>query len=600
MSRLTTDRRMGPSGRRVGVLVGVAVTGLLLASCAQVPDHGTVKVVAQQGASTQLQAGYYNPKPPEAGASQADIVTGFLDAMTAIPLRTSAAQKYLSTQARAQWQPRRVVTYDDQSRAEPRQHHRIVVVRLRGGDQVGSGGQWQGALSPSARRLVFPMVREDNQWRISQAPNALVVPRNFYDQQYQEAEIYFFDPTGRILVPEPVHVVQAKLASSLVSTLLRGPGRSSTGVARSFLPPGLSLVSLPVNDGVADVTLSGPDPGPLDRKTVQLILAQFSWTLRQDTSIARFRVTIDGHELADATNAQVFDVHPGTSDPFDPAVSLASGLFYALRHGLLVSGQIDQPTPVDGPFGRNRMGIGAFAVRLDNNQVAAVTPASLLLGPVSGARPATPVLTMPDLLRPSWDFAGRLWDVQNAPGGARVLEVQHGRHHLLHVPGISGRDVRRFLVSRDGSRLVAVIHGRRSDRIVVSRLRYDASGDPQGGTRARPIPWLSSGTTRIRDIGWTSPTTLEVLDQISHSQAEARILNVDGSTSIDETTPIAIPGVATGLATSPVATQTPYALLRGIRPFSLSLYDLAQDDTARTAAAPTIDTPRLRRVAYAG
>ena len=78
------------------------------------------------------------------------------------------------------------------------------------------------------------MVRENNEWRISQAPNALVIPRTFYDQQYQEAEIYFFDPSGRILVPEPVHVPQgiqvAQLASSLVRALVRGPGRSSTGV----------------------------------------------------------------------------------------------------------------------------------------------------------------------------------------------------------------------------------------------------------------------------------------------------------------------------------------------------------------------------------
>jgi hypothetical protein len=589
--------------RVAGLFTGLLAAGVLLSSCAEVPTTGRV-VEVKQGAVAVRQPEYYSPKPPQKGDSQSDIVTGFLVAMTATPLRPTTAQKYLSKQARAQWEPQqRVVTYGDHTLAQPVQHHHVVVVRLRGADQVGSRGQWQGALSPSGRRLVFPMVRENNEWRISQAPDALLIPRTSYDQEYQEAEIYFFDPSGRILVPEPVHVPQGsqpgQLASSLVRALARAPGRSSTGVVRSFLPPGLSpAVSVPLgSQGVADVSLNGPDPGPLSRRTTQLMLAQLSWTLHQDTSLTSFRLSIDGHPVSDATGSQTFRLGAQANDLHDPAMSSASGLFYALRSGRLVSGQIEQPTAVDGPFGTKRLGIGAFAVRLDGNEVAAVTSGALLVGPAQEAKPATPVLTLPDLLRPSWDFAGRLWDVQNAPGGATVLYVRHGRGHRVHIPGISGHDVRRFLVSRDGSRLVAVIHGGHADRIEVSRLVYDADDRPASGTRARRIPWLSSGTTRIRDIGWTSPTTIEVLDRLSSSQAEARILNVDGSTSVDETPPIAIPGTALGLVTSPVGPptpQTPYAVL------SQGLFDLAQDDTSRAAASPTIGTPRLRHIAYAG
>ena len=74
------------------------------------------------------------------------------------------------------------------------------------------------------------------------------------------------------------------------------------------------------------------------------------------------------------------------------------------------------------------------------------------------------------------------------------------------MPGISGQDVDRFVVSRDASRLVAVIHGPTRDRLVVSRLRYDLSGGRVSGTRARTLSWSAGGSTRIRDIGWwTSP-----------------------------------------------------------------------------------------------
>ena len=82
---------------------------------------------------------------------------------------------------------------------------------------------------------------------------------------------------------------------------------------------------------------------------------------------------------------QSFRVGAADNDPYDPADSKATSVFYALRKGLLVSGQIDHPTPVDGPFGSEKQGIGPFAVSLDNLQVAVVTRSELLVGPRQSA-----------------------------------------------------------------------------------------------------------------------------------------------------------------------------------------------------------------------
>jgi hypothetical protein len=536
----------------------------------------------------QNQAPYNIPPPPRHDAQPAEIVSGFLEAMTATPLQTRTAREFLSNRAQARWRPERVVTFSDHTPAHGTRH---VVVRLRGVDQIGAGGQWQGSVRPSARRLVFPMVRQGGQWRIAEAPNALIVPRSFFDQNYQSAEIYFFDPTGRILVPEPVHVPQgSQLASALVRALVRGPTDAQSGVTRTFLPAGLTPgLSVPVaGNGVAEVTLKGPDPGPLSREATQLILAEFAWTLRQDTSITAFTLTIDGDTMTDASGATRFPVEGAAFGRYDPAVDLASGQAYALRRGRLVSGQIDGPTSVDGPFGRAALGIGPFAVRLDGNEVAAVTPTSLLLGPVAGPAEATEAMSGTGFLRPAWDFANRLWVVRDAPGGARIAYLAHGRRHEVTVPAISGRDVRCFLVSRDGSRLVAVVRGRAADHILVSRLKYDADGSGLGATRPHPVPWKSTGTTRIRDIGWTSPTTIAVLDQLSPAHAEVRILDVDGSTRPDQAVPILVTGRVLGLATSP--DQTPYAVLPG----ALAVISSDQILTRQ------IPVPGLHRITYAG
>jgi hypothetical protein len=573
---------------RVALLVAGLTAALTLTSCVQVPEHGPVVEVTGNRRPPPVQAEFNKPRGPQPGESAEDVVTGFLDAMTATPLQTTTARQFLARRAQQRWNPQRVVAYAYHTPARGTQH---VVVRLRGADQVGVRGQWQGPVPSSSRRLVFPMRRENNEWRIAAAPDALMVPRPFFDQQYEDAQVYFFDPSGKRLVPEPVHVPQgSQLASSLVRVLLRGPGTALDGVARTFIPPGLALApSVPVgSDGVAEVTLKGPDPGPLSGRTVDLIVLQLAWTLRQDPAITSFRLTIAGHSVSDSSGAQSFRVE-GVGARYDPAVGLASSQIYALRGGRLVSGRISHPTKVDGPFGNEPLGIGQFAVNLEGTEVAGVTPTALLVGPVLGASQPTQVLTGTGLLRPAWDFAGRLWDVQNGPDGAQVVYVDHGRTHPVPVPGVTGGDVRRFLVSRDGSRLVAVLRGGTSDRILVSRIRYNANGRALRGTRTRPIRWVSVGTTRVRDIGWTSPTTLAVLDQLSGSQAEVRILNVDGSTPAGETPATVIPGVVIRLATSPVATQTPYAVLAS------GLHDLAQVEPT-----PLLATPRLHWITYAG
>ena len=68
-----------------------------------------------------------------------------------------------------------------------------------------------------------------------------------------------------------------------------------------------------------------------------------------------------------------------------------------------------------------------------------------------------------------------------------------------------------MLVSRDGSRLVAVLDRRRRDRMLVSRIRYDQRGRALGGTPARAIAWEDQTRASVLDIGWSSPTSLAVL-----------------------------------------------------------------------------------------
>lgn len=577
---------MSPAGRALR-LVLAATAAATVTSCVGVPTEGPVVEAHQQGQDVASRGTFNNPPPPSPGATQEEIISGFLDAMTATPLSTRRAQEFLTTAAREQWKPASVLAYSGQ-----RTHVRgsDVVLRLLGVEQVGAVGQWEGPVSARDSRITFPMVHQDGEWRIAQVPNALIVPDDFYDSNYESASLYYFDPTGRILVPEPVHVPQgSQLATALVNDLLRGAPSSASSVSQTFIPSGLSVdFSVPVSNGVAEVSLSGSaDSAPLDRVTVRRMLAQFSWTLRQDPSINAFTLKIAGRPVTDATGASRFSVLHDDQSPLDPSVPGATEVFFALRRGRLVSGQVKLLTPVGGPFGSQALGVDTFAVDLPGERVAAVLSNSLVVGSVLDQRPTIPVLSGSGFLRPAWDFANRLWAVQNTSAGARVVEVASSRPHDVRVPGITGQDVRRFLVSRDGSRIVAVIHRAKRDQILVSRLRYDPRGRVIGAAPSHRIRWKAAGTRRIRDIGWTSPTTIAVLDQLV-SRAEVRILNVDGSTRPGEVSPIVINGDVRALATSPGG-QSPYAVQR------TTLVNISPAGPTRS-----VSVSGLRQFTYAG
>ena len=46
----------------------------------------------------------------------------------------------------------------------------------------------------------------NGQWRIAVAPSALLLTSDSFQNDYQPTKLYFFDPAGRILVPDPVYV----------------------------------------------------------------------------------------------------------------------------------------------------------------------------------------------------------------------------------------------------------------------------------------------------------------------------------------------------------------------------------------------------------
>ncbi len=570
--------------RRVAVALAVALGLLVPAGCVRMPESGPVVETRSEGNLNSDPGIYIDPKPPQSGESAPDIVKGFLDAMTATPVQTNVAKQFLTQDGAASWNPElETITYGD---ASPPRGSTRVSVTLTGADHLDARGAWQGRLPRGEDVLSFPMVMENGEWRIAEAPDALVVPETWFDQRFRQVSLYFFDPTARILVPEPVFVPRGEqLATSLTQALLLGPGRELARVSRSFIPSGLTFgLSVPVTaDGIADISLKG-DAGQQTPQAIELMLAQFAWTLRQEPTIKAIRISIGGQSLQLPGGASEVSVMQGLE--YDPTGFQASSLLYGLRNGLLVSGPPDALEAVAGPLGTTAYGVSTIAVNLNATRVAAVSGngQSLLLAPVRGrdASVHQVVAGASNLLRPAWDFADRLWVVDRAPGGAQIWFVEGEQSTTLRAPGLTGQRLRSFLVSRDGSRLVAVVHRPGGDSLTVSRILYDDNGHVLRATRARTIAWDGAGLLNIRDVGWQTPSTVAVLYALTKELSQVRTIPVDGSPAGLEGLSTTLRGRILALASSPVPGESLYAVSRS------SLIDLSNVDGGNATIAPQV------------
>ncbi len=529
----------------------------LVAGCLGIPEEGPV-VEIQPDVDPNEQLAYYNdPRPPDAGDPPAEIVNGFLNAMTALPVQTNTAEQYLTREAAASWRPQRqTITYADASLPEGSNR---VTVELTGADLVDGGGAWRGPLPPERQQLTFTMQRVDGEWRIADAPDALVVPEAWFSQAFRRVSLYFVDPSAQIMIPEPVFLPRGdQLPTALVQRLIQGPAPRLADVETSFIPPGLDVgLSVPVSDaGVADIRLTGGAAVPTEREAL-LMVSQLAWTLSQDSSLTGFRVSIDDEPVILSEGQTQFQMDRGRY--FDPTGFQATSQLFALREGRLVLGTPDDLAQAAGPMGASDLGVAGVAVNLAGTRVVGVSTDRdrLLLTDVRDpdADRRTILRDGTRLLAPSWDFADRMW-ITDRPASGAELSVRVGRRiRPVRVPGITGEDVAELLVSRDGSRLVAVIDDGGDDRVVVSRVEYDGRGRVEGGTRAREITWDDQSRLSAIDIGWTSPTSIAVLHRLSGDLAQVRTMPVDGAPASPASISVTLQGPVRSMVSSPRGTD---------------------------------------------
>ncbi|WP_203336843.1 LpqB family beta-propeller domain-containing protein [Nocardioides limicola] len=549
---------MRSDGIRAALIVSVL---LLTAGCVQLPVSGPV-VESPVEVEANGPDAVIVPNPPQPGESPSAVVTGFLEAMQASPVQTSIARQFLSGRARSQWRPEQATVIYGQ--ITPPTGAAEVQVTVRGAHRLDERGAWLGAVPSTGSQITFPMVREDDEWRIDAAPDALLVPRSWFEQRFTQVDLYFFDPTGQVLIPEPVFVPRGdQLATALTRSLLHGPGEGLVDVARSFFPEGAELgLSVPVSaGGTAEVALTGEFERP-NAEVAALMSAQLAWTLRQDPAIRGIRITVNSESVPAPDGAPEFRMTHG--EEYAPTIAGASSRMFGLRDGRVVEVLRTGVIGTGGPLGRaDAPRQRELAVDLDARRVAGVSRNGRVLRVASITDPvAAPesALTGTDLLRPAWDSDGRLWTIDRAPGGAAVSVITAAGPQPLQVRGVSGENVTAFLVSRDGSRLVAVVRRPAGDSLVVSRIRRDERGAVVGAGPATVIAWDVDTPLDVQHLAWRTASSVVVVNARSDQLTEIRTIPVDGSHGRSREALVLRRDRVLGYAGSPVESDRRYLL----------------------------------------
>src|SRR5437773_137400 len=285
---------------RTCVLAAVAAS---VAGCVGMPNSGSPGTFSATPQDTSQDSNFIGAVPagPQSGWDPSDIVNGFLNATVSYPAYSAIAHEYLAGSVPRSWAPAWSVTVVDQVHVNPgaaiSADGKRAVVDVSGAVQAsfnGTGqyvGAQQGSHGTQTAEEKFTLVKQGKQWRITNPPPNRILTEPDFAQVYKPQDLYFFDSTGQVLVPDAVFVPtgtsSTSLATNLVTALLANPQPvwlqnqgSPTPPAITAFPPHSSAkdINVTVDGTTATVNLTGAaaSGGSLVRHQMA---TQLVWTL---------------------------------------------------------------------------------------------------------------------------------------------------------------------------------------------------------------------------------------------------------------------------------------------------------------------------------
>jgi hypothetical protein len=419
----------GSTLRGVVPAVFVVVLLALLAGCISVPSGGPVLSYS----ITQGPGGQSQPlpqivaQPPQADwTTPEQIVTGFLAASASFSGGQRIAREYLTASENRAWTPNwSAVVYSNRPNVKPASYTgtgsgQVATVTIGGSVQAFLSGTG-GYVAPSASAAggapggppTFRLQKVGGHWRISKAPPYLVLTSYSFQYDYQLRNLYFFDPTNSVLVPDPVYVplqaTTASLMDGLVYDLINPPGDwLSRGATNTAFPKKTTTIGdVTVTGGTAAVNLGGAITKVASYDRLQQVSAQLLYTLigsgGSGPAVQSVELSVNGKPWS-PRGSELNPVQQKHQSKYVPASGASSQFYYVDDTGDLMSRAGSQTKSVK--VAHIGTGYTQIAVSPDTQYVAALKNGSLFTGRVGGPLVRRGGDGYTSL---SWDPADDLW-----------------------------------------------------------------------------------------------------------------------------------------------------------------------------------------------
>ncbi len=522
------------------VVAWLAVLTVVLAGCAGVPSSSSPQAIG----TVSRPAPPSLPKPTP-GMDPDILLREFLKATADPANRHLAARQFLTESASSGWDDAgSALLIDNVVFVETREPEKVSVTMRA--DILGSLSD-MGVFETGEGALPDPgpieLIKTSDGWRIDTLPNGVFLDWQQFQETYKRNTLYFVDPTGKTVVPDPRYVAVSEpdqLATELVSKLIAGPRPEMAKTVRNLLDEPLKL-SGPVTRADGGKTGVGRGYGgaridlenlsTTDPHSRQLLAAQIIWTLSRAGINGPYVINADGAALDDRfadgwTTADVAATDPGAAD------GAAAGL-HALVGGSLVSLDEFSAPRVPGAFGQTP-GQVAAALSRSGQEVASVVvqrpgapdmASSLWVGPLGGS--AAQVMDGRTLSRPSWSLDESIWVVVDGLNVVRAVQDASGQPARIPVDStaVTARfpgAITELQLSRDGTRAAMVIDG----RVILAGVEQT-----EGGGYALTFPrrlGYGLGNTAV-SLGWR--TGDDIVVSRTDPQHPVSYVNLDGVNS---------------------------------------------------------------------
>ncbi|GEK79602.1 LpqB family beta-propeller domain-containing protein [Agrococcus baldri] len=484
----------------------LAVLGL--AGCVAIPDAGPV-TQGQVDTSEQRSDLLFLPPPPQPGATQEEIILGFLTASISPPDDFAIAREYLAPDAADAWDPEarvlvRTGAQPEISLSGEETAASAVVTSL---SELDAGGALQ--LTGDDRMLEFALERVDGEWRIAQAPDGIVLSAFYFDQLFRAHTLHWLTPDGTRSVPEVrwFERTASTLQQRIVDALLDGPSAWLAPAVITNGAPEASLVGPPRITGTTmAITLSFAQIEQLGSGSLVPLASQLALSLR-DVGVREVRVEVEG---LDGLTASSLDAEPVDEGDVDQRPLVLEGS--SLRSVGGGTPTIDDVGPTLAAIGATSYTVGAAGGVAHTGTTAAwIAPDA---DPVVVSTDAGPV--------PTVDDSG--WVLLQERGAAqRLVAWRAGERTELALPPGSSQ-IAAMELSRDGTRLAIVTSEGGSSEVWLLAVSRDADGRPVGLGEPYPMPAVEGAAT---DITWVSSTQVAVL-ATDDDAAQIAVLAIGG------------------------------------------------------------------------